>query len=128
MFFGAIFKVKLFYQFLTLFISIHIVDNITAYKSEIHLIIKSNGEGEQKILNNTFYLNPSEVIINGETKNTCGKNCALKEGLNNVTIKFNGLINSCENMFKELNNIIEIDLSNLDTSDVTTMASMFEQC
>ena len=128
LFFFAIFKVKIVYLILTLFISIHIVGNITVYKSEIHLIIKSNGEGEQKILNNTFYLNPSEVIINGETKNTCGKNCVLEKGLNNVTLKFNGLINSCENMFKELNNIIEIDLSNLDTSDVTTMASMFEQC
>ena len=31
-------------------------------------------------------------------------------------------------MFEELNNTIEIDLSNLDTSKVTNMESMFNQC
>ena len=38
------------------------------------------------------------------------------------------MITSCENMFNGLNNIVEIDLSNFDTSEVTIMNAMFKDC
>ena len=47
---------------------------------------------------------------------------------NNITIKFEDDIDSCENMFFALNNIIEIDLSNFDASKVVNMSSMFKNC
>ena len=95
-------------------------------KSEIYLVIQ--GKGNLYFINSSFYLEPSEVIINDVSNTSCKRNFVFENDLNNITIKFNDLINSSENMFYGLKNIIEIDLSNLDTSKVTNMASMFEQC
>ena len=79
----------------------------------ILLVIK--GIGEKNFLNEEFYLNPDKVIVNGNIKENCHKSCNFEEDLNNVTIRFNEQINSCENMFKDMRDIVEIDLSNLDT-------------
>ena len=112
----------LFRKFLLIYILL-----ISGFKlienSEIKLIIQ--GEGQLNILNPQFYLDPSEVIVNGISKPSCNKSCEFNKGLNNVTIKFNVPIESCVNMFNGMNNIIEIDLFNLDTSKVINMQSMF---
>ena len=48
---------------------------------------------------------------------------------NTIILKFDdGIINSCNNMFKDLVNITKIDLSYFDTSLVRCMAYMFENC
>ena len=99
---------------------------ISIENSEIRLIIQ--GEGELNIFNNLFYTNPSEVIVNGISKPLCNKSCEFNKGLNNVTIKFNMLIESCANMFDWRHDIIEIDLSNFDASKVTNMYRMFSDC
>ena len=114
--------INIYFLFLTFLILLF----ISFEQLEINLIIK--GKGEQIFINNSFYLNPSIVIINGEIKNSCKKSCVFENDINNVTIKFNESLNSCENMFDGLSNIIEINLSNLDTSKVTNMDSMFNQC
>ena len=119
-------KINLILLFLTLFLSEISLVNMTEQKSEINLIIE--GEGNQYFLNETFYLEPSEVIVNDVQNDSCKINCFFKKDLNNVTIKFDRLINTTENMFKGLKNIIEIDLSNFHTSKVTSMVSMFESC
>ena len=97
--------------------------NITEYKSEINLVIQ--GKGNHYFLSELFILEPSVVIVNGVRNDSCKKNYTFENDLNNVTIIFDRLINTCENMFKRLKNLIEIDLSNLDTSKVT---NMFDQC
>ena len=108
-------------------ISIKNTRNLNNYISEIHLVIKGNGT--QNILYNNFNTNPSEVIVNGISKgNTCQKTCDLDEDINNVTIKFEEQIISCYHMFYQLENIIEIDLSNFDTSKVNNMKRMFGEC
>jgi len=108
-------------------ISITNVRNLNNYISEIHLVIK--GKGTQNILNNDFNTNPSEVIVNGISKvNSCIKTCDLDEDINKVTIKFEEQIKSCNKMFNNLQNIIEIDLSNFDASEVITMEWMFYYC
>ena len=116
-------------------IKIALVDLITIknlielnnYISEVHLVIK--GKGSQPILYNYFYTDPSEVIVNGNSKgNSCKKSCDLDEDINNVILKFNEQLNSCFTMFSYLENIVEIDLSLFDTSEVTIMASMFNNC
>ena len=86
------------------------------------------GKGNKYFLSESFYLEPSVVIVNKVRNNSCKRSCIFKNDFNNVTIKFDRLINTCENMFKGLKNLIEIDLSNLDTSKVTNMSSMFDQC
>ena len=96
------------------------------FTSEINLVIE--GSGTQQLINDQFSIDPYIVIVNGEEKNSCTKTCDLVEGLNNVTLKFNVEINTCASMFKSLNNIKEIDLSNFDATKVTTMESMFSGC
>ena len=117
--FNVYLKYLIVFFFLTLFINSH-------GQNEIRLIIQGNYI--QNFLCDTFYDTPSEVIVNGIEKCSNQKNCDFDKDLNNVTFTFSNKINSCENMFLELGNIIEIDLSNLDTSAVTTMYSMFRGC
>ena len=119
-------KFKLIYIFFSLFISLHCLQNETSHLSSINLVIK--GPGNLNYLSNSFYLSPSEVIVNGQSNLSINKNFEFENGLNNVTIKFNEQIKSCEKMFSGLTGVIEIDLSNLDNSLVASMNSMFFGC
>ena len=94
------------------------------------MIVKKMIEGTQElnILNNEFYLEPSEVIVNGESRPECKKSCNFSNDSNNVTIKFDSQIESCENMFYGIKSIIEIDLSKFDASNVKNMTRMFCEC
>ena len=108
-------------------ITVKDIRNLNNYISEVHLVIK--GKGNQRILYDYFYAEPSEVIVNGISEgNSCKKSCDLDEDINNVVLKFNEQLKSCYLMFYYLENIIEIDLSLFDTSEVTSMISMFESC
>ena len=116
-------RLKFLYILSSLFISMQDLRNMNVYLSEIKLVIK--GKGESFFLNNTFNVQPSEVIINDVIKNSSIKSYNFTEDLNYVVIKFNKPIESCVNMFGGLSNIIEIDLSNFDASKVTSMSSIF---
>ena len=94
--------------------------------SEIKLRIQ--GGGEINLLNRSFFFDPSDVIVNGESKPLCRKTCLFNNDINNATIKFDDQINICENMFYGMENIIEIDLSNFDASNVISMHRMFSDC
>ena len=86
---------KIYSQFLFFIILIILISNIKSKeKSEINLIIISQGKRELNFLNDLFYKEPSDVIINGITKPSCKKSCELIDGLNNITIKFNIFIES----------------------------------
>ena len=105
--------------FLTLFF-------ISQEQSEISLYMK--GSGYQNVLNNIFYTNPSEIIVNEESKCWREKYCNLENEFNNVTIKFDTQISSCARMFYQLTNVLEIDLSKFDISKVSNMEMMFSGC
>ena len=94
--------------------------------SEISLVLK--GSETQNILSESFLYSPSEIFVNGETGNCDSKTCYLNSDLNNITIRFNEDIQTCQNMFYDLVNITEIDLSNFDASHVTSMEAMFYNC
>ena len=94
--------------------------------SEIHLVVI--GDGEQHILNELFYRKPIEIYLNNVKQNSIEKSYYLPYDLNNVTLIFEEGIDSCENMFKDLINLKEIDLSNFDFSKVTKMNYMFRNC
>ena len=51
----------------------------TKAASEINL--KIIGQGEKNIINNTFYLAPSKVLINGIFNETCNKSCCLDNSI-----------------------------------------------
>ena len=102
------------------------VPNLVSLSSEIHLVI--NGTGNQSSMNNSFYLQPSEVFVNGIYKESCKTFCELEYEENNIILIFNETLNSLEMIFFELDNIIEIDFSHFDFSFVTTMAFMCKNC
>ena len=94
--------------------------------SEIHMIIKGNGT--QNLLNESFYKKPSEVLVNSIKKESCKTFCDMEYEENNITLIFNDYLYSSENMFFGLDNLIEIDLSLFDFSQITTMENMFRNC
>ena len=112
----------IFQIFLFLYISII---NSTSI-SEISLVIIE--DGFQYILNENYYKEPDEVIVNGESRNDCSKFCEFTSKPNNVIIRFNDEITTCENMFNGINNMTQIDLSNFHSEQVTKMSYMFNEC
>ena len=113
--------ISLFSMFITTY---HNFRNLINLSSEINLVIR--GSGNQSLLNDSFYIEPSEVFVNGILRDSCKMFCELENEVNNVTLIFNTSIESCEIMFAELDNIIKIDLFNFDFSIVTSMAFMFK--
>ena len=126
LFYLAYSKIILISLFLNIFSSLYDSRNFSFQLSEINLIIK--GPGNHSILSQDFYIDPSEVIVNEVKKPYCKKICDFDKDLNNVILKFDTQITSCSKMFYELDDIIEIDLSNLNTSKVINMESMFCRC
>ena len=111
------------------FVSLITVNNmiyLKYYFSEIHLVIQGNGD--QNLLSDKFNLEPSEVYINGIKNDLCKKTCHLEGDKNNIILRFENKIETCDHMFSELKRIISIDLSNFDASKVTDMGAMFYHC
>ena len=67
--------------------------------SEVKLVFL--GSGNQSILNDTFYLEPAEVIVNGISRDSCKYYCELEYEENNVTLYFNEPVNSSLAMFSQ---------------------------
>ena len=93
--------------------------------NEITIIIK--GTGEQRILvdktviPNQIYLNNISLPVNRILYN-------LTLEINTIRMIWETPFSDCNSMFYYLGNIIEIDLSNFDSSQVTDMAGMFHGC
>ena len=119
------FKVN-FYAFLCLFCSVNNLGKMYMLKNEINLTIK--GTGQLAFINKQYDQTNFELIVNGIPVDSHNYIYKFENDLNNVTIKFNSPIESCKNMFNDLENIIEVDLSNFDASKVTNMDSMFFKC
>ena len=110
------------YIFLTLF-------SISKEQNEINLVIM--GQGNQNVLAEYYDINslsPFEIFVGGNLIASNEKVCNFENELNHVTIRSNNPVSSCENMFTDLTNIIEIDLSNFDTPLVESMSGMFNAC
>ena len=71
------------------------------------------------------------VFVNGIYSDSCFKalcNLGYEQRENNIKLIFNDTLNSTELMFSGLDNIIEIDLSLFDFSQITSMENMFRNC
>ena len=97
--------------------------------NEIRLII--NGTGDQYIINKDFNPCPDIIKLNGNTTNSGQTNCGIinipltSSIINTVKIEWNNKLNSLHGLFQNLTNIIEVDLTNFDSSLVTSMTQMF---
>ena len=116
-------KNPLFYNFIIILFIINI--KVCDSYQEINITIK--GTGEQKILNEESINQPNHILINGILQNYTGYYVYnLIENINIISIRWDNKLTSCNYMFHSLNNIIEFDFSNFDTSEVTDMDGMFE--
>ena len=108
----------------------HNIYQIRKLESLQEVRIKIRGKGTQNILNPSFLPLPSEIYVNGNLTliNNDSKIYNLIEEENNIIIKWDNILGNCNNMFFNCENIIEIDLSDLDTSGVTSMNNMFRGC
>ena len=105
--------------------NIYYIRHLNLY-SEINITIK--GTGNQNILNSGFTYNPSEVYMNGIKQTSVSKNYSISIDNSNISMRWNYKVSSCSNMFEGLSNIIKIDLSNFDSSEVKSMYNMFHNC
>jgi len=106
------------------------------FVSEITITIE--GYGNQSILSDTKVCgsksivedyNPDQILVNGEPqdyKEIIVYN--LTNFINNITIKWNSYFISSGCMFLDLDNIIRVDLSHFDATQITDMRYMFSGC
>ena len=94
--------------------------------SEIIMLI--SGTGEQRILHESFQSLPTEIYANNKSQeiSTTVKDLNLEE--NEIRMKWNYSLTTCNSMFNGLRNIIKMDFSKFDTSHVKEMHSMFRDC
>ena len=74
--------------------------SIEVVTSEISTVI--SGQGNQTIINKSFYKEPSQIYVNGILREDCKYFCQLSDERSNITIIFDEDITSCENMFNGL--------------------------
>ena len=99
---------------------------ISLEESKISLII--NGKGAQNLISSHSNINYNDYEFSCNKLFNDLKKCYFENNLNNVTIKFIDNIRSFSKMFEGLANLIEIDLSNFDFSNMKDMSFMFNDC
>ena len=95
------------------------------------LTLKVKGIGEITILSNYFYqrYKPNQIYINNSLENiTENRYYFINSEINTIRMEWNYKIENTSSMFRDCNKIIEIDLSNFDTSQVKEMSFMFYNC
>ena len=114
--------------FLLLLLLILIIPVISQENRSNEINIKVIGIGNHIILNNYYFSCPDEIYIN-ETKvgeNKCSIITIAPETILRL-VWFNKL-SSCEDMFYNISNITEIDLTNFDSSNIVSTRGMFQYC
>ena len=93
------------------------------------IILKMNGQGNNTFINSTFITDIEKLILNGiESDNITDNVIYCNNETNIVKIIFKKSLTTCNQMFNELKNKVEIDLSNFDFSSTINMDSMFNGC
>jgi len=94
------------------------------------ITIKIIGIDTQNILYENYKFHPNETYVQGNPYIIDEKNriMNLTNNENYITMKWNYKLTDCMHMFNGLLNIIEIDLTNFDLSEVTAMNLMFKNC
>ena len=96
--------------------------------STSQITLKVTGNGEERLINQVFESTILQVKVDGNVISGCKDTCTVTGSSITVIIEFSTTIRSCEEMFKDRINIVEVDLSSFDTSQVTDMNSMFKNC
>ena len=101
------------------------------YKESIVKLVLKPGNN-QNILSSSYYGTlPNQIIVNGHNLSPISKtinNYLDSVNYNNITLVWTNRLSSCENMFNSMTNIISLDMSKFDFSNVNSMAYMFNGC
>ena len=104
--------------------------NLLFKLSEVSLTI--NGTGNIKILSDNFFkkYNKCDIYINDSLQNIASNEYDFNssEYIYKIKIIWNDIITTAGTMFAKCSNIIEIDLSNFNSSLVNDMQNMFYEC
>ena len=81
-----------------------------------------------KIINSRYI--PNRVYINGinSTIDRVGIINIKDEGIHNISIEYNNKLDNIDKMFLDIENLVEVDFSNFDSSSVTSMKALFSNC
>ena len=75
------------------------------------------------------YINNLQVYVNDELVSIDINNkIDISDSNNIITLQFGISLINCDKMFYGLTNIVEVDLTEFDTSEITSMKSFFENC
>ena len=109
-----------------------LINSFNFKSSKITLKIKGIGESnilgneEIKKFQNINYL--KEIKINGKIQDEIKYNYYFNKKDNYVELIWSDDLDNCDNMFYKCSSITEINLSNFNTSNVTSMYCMFDGC
>ena len=120
--------ISIYFSFLKYsIILLYLIKLAKSSNSKINFLLKSNPTTTQDVISTSFSCTKNKVYLNSTDKET-SSSFALNEGYNNITIIFNGEINSYANLFYHLYFIEEVIILNFDTAKPTSMNSMFKDC
>ena len=91
------------------------------------IIMKINYPGDQEIIYENFYPKPNDIYVNNELKYLTDNKINLNTQ-DIIKLIWTEQLTTCYNMFANLTNILEIDLSDFDFSLIESMENMFWGC
>ena len=93
------------------------------------IILKIKGNGQQRILGQYYNICPDEVHINSvKSEEDLCDFVNLEGEENTIKLVFYENFVNCRELFRDIVNATEIDLSNFDTSSTIDMGYMFSYC
>ena len=94
------------------------------------ILLKSSYVGTQNILGSDYNgVNPDKIYLDENLVEGSDNNVINLQNTDSIIkLEWNDNVINCKNMFKNLENITEIDLSNFDSSLVTDTSFMFNGC
>ena len=127
-----IFDLIIFFLYMPISIENFILKKLVSIEQ---IIITVKGIGEKAILNFEYNYPPDEVIINGKSVEFSyiegyAENYKFQLDLekNIISLNYNSCPNTFKNMFANIADLIKVDLSKIDTTNVNDMARMFYGC
>ena len=117
-------KLILYFLFIFYLIIFSFEKKLKIYSSLSEIIITLNGTGNQQFINKIY--SPYQIYINDELQKYSGYTVSnLTKQINKIKIIYKNNLNNCTSMFSGLTNIISIDLSNFNSSELTKIDYMF---
>ena len=90
--------------------------------------LKVLSSGDQEIISSDYTTNLQVYIDDQLTSIDTNNKINIPDNNNIITLQWSNSLSNCDNMFSGLSNIVEIDLTDFDTTEVTSMQSFFEDC